>query len=165
MPEAISNASPLIQLAKIGHLSLLARLHSQVLIPNAVHREVVLAGRGRPGAEAVARAEADGWLIQTAAPEDRVLDMLRDQIDVGEAEAIRLALEQPSAIVLLDDMAARSIAIRMGLRVTGTLGLLLRAKQMGFVPQLHPLIAQLCADGRFYIAPAVVTQILAAAGE
>jgi hypothetical protein len=165
MPEAISNASPLIQLAKIGQLSLLARLHPQVLIPNPVHREVVLAGRGRPGAEAVAHAEADGWLIPTAAPQDRMLDLLREQLDDGEAEAIRLALERPANAVLLDDMAARSIATRMGLQVTGTLGLLLRAKQMGFVPQLQPLIAQLCADGRFYIAPAVVTQILAAAGE
>jgi len=76
-------------------IKLLAQLHPRVLIPNAVQREVVLAGGGRPGAEAVARAEADGWLIPAAALEDRVLDLLREQLDDGEAEAIRLALEQP----------------------------------------------------------------------
>jgi predicted nucleic acid-binding protein len=53
MLEAISNASPLIQLAKINQLPLLQRLHSQILIPNAVHREVVVAGEARPGAAAV----------------------------------------------------------------------------------------------------------------
>jgi predicted nucleic acid-binding protein len=78
MPEAISNASPLIQLAKIGQLTLLAKLHPRVLIPIAVHREVVLAGGGRPGVEAITRAVADGWLVPTMVPEDRTLDMLRD---------------------------------------------------------------------------------------
>jgi predicted nucleic acid-binding protein len=94
-----------------------------------------------------------------------MLDLLREQIDDGEAEAIRLALERPAAVVLLDDAAARSIATRMGPQVTGTLGLLLRAKQKGFVPRIQPVIARLRADGHFHIAPAVVTQILAAAGE
>ena len=165
MLEAISNASPLIQLAKIGRLSLLAQLHNRVLIPNAVHREVVLDGGGRSGAEAVARAEADGWLVPAAVSKDRVLDLLREQLDDGEAEAIRLALEQPSAVVLPDDMAARAVATRMGLRVTGTLGLLLRAKRLGHISLLQPLVEQLRADGRFYIASAIVAQILAAAGE
>jgi predicted nucleic acid-binding protein len=109
MPEAISNASPLIQLAKIGKLSLLAQLHPRVLIPTAVHREVVTAGGGRPGAEAVARAVADGWLVPAAAPEDRVLKMLREQLDGGEAEAIRLALEPPPVVVLLDAMTWRPV--------------------------------------------------------
>ncbi len=62
-------------------------------------------------------------------------------------------------------MAARSVATRLGLQVTGTLGLLLRAKQMGYVDRLQPLIEQLRADGRFYVAPAIVAQVLAAAGE
>jgi len=165
MPEAISNASPLIQHAKIGQLTLLAQLHPRVLIPTAVHREVVLAGGGRPGSEAAARAVADGWLVPTMVPEDRVLDLLREQLDDGEAEAIRLALEPPPVVVLLDDMAARSVATRLGLQVTGTLGLLLRAEQMGYVDRLQPLIEQLRADGRFYVAPAVVAQILTLAGE
>jgi predicted nucleic acid-binding protein len=165
MPEAISNASPLIQLAKIGQLSLLARLHPRVLIPEAVYREVVLAGRGRPGAEAVANAQADGWLVTMPVPGDSTLDLLREQLGDGEAEAIRLALVVPSGVVLLDDMAARTIAGRLGLRVTGTLGLLLRAKRLGYVPQIRPLVDQLRADGRFYVAPFILAQILAAAGE
>jgi uncharacterized protein len=165
MPEAISNASPLIQLAKIEQLSLLARLHSRVLIPTAVYSEVVLAGGSRPGAEAVAKAIADGWLIPTMAPQDRTLDLLRDQLDDGEAEAIRLTLEQPSSVILLDDMAARSAASRLGLRVTGTLGLILRAKRMGLLPRIQPLIEKLRADGQFFISPGVIAQILSAAGE
>jgi hypothetical protein len=98
-------------------------------------------------------------------PEDRTLDLLRERLDDGEAEAIRLALGPPPVIVLLDDMAARSVATRLGLRVTGTLGLLLRAKQVGYVDRLQPLMEQLRADGRFYVAPAVLAQVLAIAGE
>ncbi|MGA3169394.1 MAG: DUF3368 domain-containing protein [Chthoniobacteraceae bacterium] len=165
MPEAISNASPLIQLAKIGQLSLLAQLYPRVLIPGAVHREVVAAGGGRPGSEGVAQAVADGWLVPTMVSEDKALELLREQLDDGEAEAIRLALGPPAAVVLLDDMAARSIASRLGLQVTGTLGLLLRAKQMGYIAAVQPVIEQLRADGRFHVAPGVVAQVLAAAGE
>jgi predicted nucleic acid-binding protein len=165
MPEAISNASPLIQLSKIEKLPLLAQLHWRVMIPNAVYREVVLAGKERPGAEAVAGAVEEGWILRTAAREDQVLQLLREQIDEGESEAIRLAMDNPSSVVLLDDVAARSVAIRLGLRVTGTVGLLLRAKQDGLIPLIQPLIEQLRVDGRFYIAPAIMLQILEAAGE
>jgi predicted nucleic acid-binding protein len=118
-----------------------------------------------PGQQQWINAEAEGWLIRTDAQEDRVLAMLRDEVDAGEAEAIRLAIDRLEAVVLLDDTAARAIAKRLGLKVTGTLGILLRAKQLGFVTRLQPLIEQMRADGRFYIAPAIVAQVLAAAEE
>jgi predicted nucleic acid-binding protein len=165
MPEAISNASPLIQLSKIDQLSLLAQLHERVLIPHAVHHEIVVAGKGREGADAIACAVRDGWMAPVAAPQDRTLHLLNEQIDYGEAEAIRIALEQPLSTVLLDDLAARSIAIRLGIKVTGIVGILLRAKQTGLVPRIRPLIEKLRAEGRFYISAPIVSQILKAAGE
>lgn len=75
-----------------------------------------------------------------------------------------LALEAPEAIVVLDDALARQLAEALGLRLTGTLGLLLDAKQAGLVPALAPLLDQLQAL-RFRLAPQTRTAVLKLAGE
>jgi predicted nucleic acid-binding protein len=67
MPEAVSDSSPLIHLAKIEVLELISRLYSRILIPPAVWREVVEEGDGRPGAVEMQRAVAAGWMVQRAA--------------------------------------------------------------------------------------------------
>jgi len=124
MPEAISNARP-DPACKNRPAHLLATAFASA-DSKAVHREVVLAGGGRPGAEAVARPwPTAGWSQRWCLKTEHWI-CWREQLDGGEAEAIRLALEPPPVVVLLDDMAARSVALALGLRVTGTLGLLLR---------------------------------------
>jgi predicted nucleic acid-binding protein len=82
----------------------------------------------------------------------------------GEAAVLALALELPDTLVVLDDALARQIAEGLGLRYTGTLGLLLAAKRAGLVPGIAPLLDQLQALG-FRLDPRTRLAVLKLAGE
>ena len=165
MPDAVSDSSPLIHLAKIEALELISRLYSRVLIPPAVWREVVEESDGRPGAVEMERAVAAGWMVQQAAKNEILVIALRQTLDNGEAEAITLATELHPESILLDDKLARQMARRLGVPVTGTLGVLLRAKQVGLILELRPLVTRLQSEGDYYIDPGLIEKALLAAGE
>ena len=83
----------------------------------------------------------------------------------GEAEAIALATELHPESVRLDDKLARQRARRLGVPVTGTLGVLLRAKQVGLIAELRPLVTRLQSEGGYYIDPGLLEKVLLASGE
>ena len=132
--RAVSNSSVLIALSTIGQLDLLhQRFPEGVLIPSAVWQEVVETGTGRPGAQSVAAAP----FIQTQPITNTTLAaFLQTELDFGEAEAIALFLENPVDALLLDEKSARTVALRMNLTVLGTVGILIWAKQNGFISSL-----------------------------
>jgi len=165
MPDAVSDSSPLIHLAKIEALELISRLYSRILIPPAVWREVVEESDGRPGAVEMEKAVAAGWMVKQAAKNETLVVALRQTLDNGEAEAVALATELHPESVLLDDKLARQMARRLGVVVTGTIGVLLRAKQLGLIVELRPLIARLQSEGGYYIDPGLIEKALLAAGE
>src|SRR6516165_6712697 len=153
MLDAVSDSSPLIHLAKIEALELISRLYSRILIPPAVWREVVEESDGRPGAVGMQRAVTAGWMVKQAAKNETLVVALRQTLDNGEAEAIALATELHPESVLLDDKLARQMARRLGVPVTGTLGVLLRAKQVGLIVEVRSLITRLQSEGDYYIDP------------
>ena len=165
MPDAVSDSSPLIHLAKIEALELLSRLYSRILIPPAVWREVVEESDGRPGAVEVQKAVAAGWMAKQATKNETLVIALRQTLDNGEAEAIALATELHPESVLLDDKLARQMARRLGVAVTGTTGVLLRAKQVGLIVEVRPLVTRLQSEGGYYIDPCLIEKVLLAAGE
>lgn len=165
MPDAVSDSSPLIHLAKIEALELISRLYTRILVPPAVWREVVEESDGRPGAAEVQRAVTAGWMTIRAAKNETLIIALRVTLDNGEAEAVALATELQPEVVLLDDKVARRMARRLGVPVTGTLGVLLRAKQVGLVVKLRSLISRLQSEGDYYIDPELIEKALIAAGE
>lgn len=140
-PErVVANAGPLISLAAINRLDLLKVLFEQIAIPQAVYDEVVVHGEGEPGSREVKEAE---W-IRTVQIQDRLaVHLLRETLDAGESEAIVLAQELNARYVLLDDGLARRKARRIGLRMTGTLGILLMAKDAGLIPAVGPILDEL----------------------
>jgi predicted nucleic acid-binding protein len=157
----VSNATPLIALTKISRLDLLQELFGTILIPQAVYDEVVTHAARRPGAAEVRQAE---W-IYTQAPADRIkVDYLRADLDPGEAEAIVLAEELGADWVLLDETKARLAAELLGLRFTGTIGLLLLAKRMGKIPVIRPLLDELRMK-KFHLSEKVYQAVLQQAGE
>jgi len=79
----------------------------------------------------IQQALRDGWIKPKALQADKVARLLASTLDPGEAEAIALALELSADLILLDERDGRSAAERAGLRVTGVLGVLLRAKNNG----------------------------------
>ncbi len=157
----VSNSSPLIHLSQIGHLNLLREFFGEILIPYAVYREVVVEGQGRPGSREVGEAS---WIRVVEIRDKHLKRALQFMLDGGEAEAIVLALEVNADLVLLDDREARLQAKRLGLRVTGTLGILLRAKKLGLIENLRKELDKLKETG-FRISESLEEEILRAVGE
>jgi uncharacterized protein len=92
--SGVSNRSPLIYLASLGNLNLLPQLFGHIFVPQAVHNEVVVARRGKPGAEAVAAARWRWLIVERVRDRQRVeMHTKSHGLDVGEAEAIVLAQE------------------------------------------------------------------------
>jgi predicted nucleic acid-binding protein len=157
MPDAVCDSSPFIHLAKIESLELFSRLYRRIFVPLAVWREVVEESDGRPGATEMQRAVAAGWMVKQAVENKALVVALRQTLDGGEAEAIALATELQPEILLLDDKLGRRMAVRLGVPVTGTLGVLLRAKMVGLIPDLRALITRLQSKGNYYIDPLLST--------
>ena len=159
---AVSNSSPLILYAAIGHLDLLRRVYDEITVPPAVWREVVAAGAGRAGSAEVKTAS---WIRQRPPPAPGPPFQALSTLDAGEAEAIVLAMSLvPPAAILLDDRRARRIAQEAGLAVTGTAGVLVLAKQLGIVPSVRLLLAELRSAG-LYLSDAATERFLALADE
>lgn len=130
MPEfIISDTSCLIILSKIGELDLLRQLYGTVVTTPTVAAEF-----GSPLPE---------WIRLEAAADNQRQQLLTMQVDAGEASAITLALERPGSTLILDDYKARRVADQLGMQLTGTFGLLVRAKKRGLILAVKPLLARI----------------------
>ncbi len=159
----ISDTSIIINLARVEHLHLLPQLFQEVVIPKAVFQEVVIEGNGQPGATEIAEAD---WIEVIACQNQSFIQTLLDEIDLGEAEAIGLALEQTDeALLLLDERRGRSVADRFLLTHIGILGILLEAKSEGYIATVQPIMDRLIQEARFYISDSLYQQVLVLAGE
>lgn len=165
MRKAISDSSPLIHLSAINRLPLLNRFYDHVIIPPAVWREVVDKGAERQGAIEVREASSQGWMKIVAPTEGPVLNFLRGRLDSGESEAIALALELNAEILLMDEEYGRSVGRQFGLAITGTVGILLRAKMKGLIPNLGTELDNLRRSGHFYLRQSIFDSVLKQAGE
>ena len=156
----IADSSPLIGLARIGHLGLLRQLAKRIVVPRAVHAEVTAARADAPGAAEVA---AQPW-IEVLDADPAVVAPLRVLVGQGEPEAIALAQREPAAVLLMDDLRARNLARRLGLRRMGTVALLGQAKRAGLILALKPALDALLANGIF-IGRGLMEAALKEAGE
>ena len=127
-PQVVSNASPLIALAQIGHLDLLERLFSAVLIPPAVAQEI---------APTVTLPDC---ITRRALTQPIGPQILQTSLGPGESEAISLALEVGARWIILDDRPARRLAQALDIPVIGTLGVLLASKRRSFLPAIRPCV-------------------------
>jgi uncharacterized protein len=164
MPErprlAVIDSTPIIALALVGKLDLLQRHYDQVVIPPAVQSEVLAGGHGAAGRAELRQAT---WIRVLPLQDPRRAEMLSD-LDRGEAEVIALAQELDADLVIIDERLAKRHAKRLKLTLTGTLGVLLRAKSAGLVPSVAPLIEQLLRGG-IRLSDSVVAEALRLAGE
>lgn len=157
----VSDTSPLLNLALIGRLDLLALLYHEVLIPPTVYSELSRADAGPP----LIDLESTPWIaVAPVGDRSRVLE-LRAEVDAGEAEAIVLAVERRADLLLVDERRGRRVAVSLGLRVTGLLGALAEAKQRGLVSQVKPLLDDLRVRAGFWIGEDLYTEVLGTLGE
>lgn len=143
----VFNASPLIVLAKSGLLDLILPVGNRVIIPRPVADEI--------GAVRDTQDPAAHWLrkppaqrLLTDAPECSPFVGAWD-LGAGESSVIMLCLEGDGRQAVLDDMAARRCASALGVRVVGTIGLLLLAKQQGLIPAMRPALRSVEEAGLF----------------
>ena len=145
----ISDATCFIILSKIGELEILRATYGSIVTTSAVVTEY--------------GAELPGWVSLR----DPVSISQKDSIGIlgiGEASAISLALEISDSTLILDDQQARRVAERLGLMVTGTLGVLVRAKLKGLIPSIRPMIEKM-RQTNFRLSEKVETEALGQAGE
>ena len=155
--SVVSNASPLINLARIDQLDLLPRLYGELLIPEAVWEEVVTEGAGQPGADEV---KAATWIKIQAVANRSLARALRQELDAGEAEAIILALEVEAELLLMDERVGREISQHLGVRYTGLIGILIEAKHKGLIGDVKPYLNTLRDVAGFHIRDVLYTRVL-----
>jgi predicted nucleic acid-binding protein len=158
----VADAGPLIALGRVGRLHSLRDVFRRVLVPDAVVREC-LRDRTRPDAQAIREAINKGLLTRARVQRSVGYQELAVRFGDGEAAAITLA-RSLGARVLLDDGPARAAARELGVEVIGTGGVLVRAKQMGRLAAVKPLLLELQRNG-YHLSDAVVREILARCGE
>lgn len=141
--RTLSNTSPLLYLHRIGQLGLLPQLYETVTIPPAVRLELQ---EGRQRGVDVPEPADFSWLLEIPVRQPALLPLVTD-LGRGKSEVIALALEHPGSRVILDDQLGRKIARLNGITVTGTVGVLLKAKQRGLLPRIAPLLQALRESG------------------
>jgi predicted nucleic acid-binding protein len=127
MPKTIiADTSCFIILTNINELELLHKVYGQIITTSEIATEY-----GQPLPE---------WVIMLKVQNQHSQKLLETQIDKGESSAIALALETSNSIVILDDYKARKIAEQLGIIVTGTIGVIIKAKLKGIIPSIKPLL-------------------------
>jgi uncharacterized protein len=160
----ISNTSPLLNLAIIDHLFLLPQQFGQIFIPSAVLVELKI-NENLPGSSDLKTAIDDGWLVIQPVENLALVSLLRRDLHQGESEAIALAIELAADKILLDEKEARQAARALGLSITGILGILLKGFYEGAIPSIKTAMGRLQQEANFWVAPALLTQILEGSGE
>jgi len=138
MPDVISNTTPIISLLKLSKLEVLKDLYSTIIIPKAVYEEVQV-GINKPYYKDLNQYH---WIQIREVADRNALKFFYD-LDAGEAEAIVLAKEVNARLIIIDEKLGRYYASLSGLKITGTIGVLIKAKNAGLVKQVKPLLIEL----------------------
>lgn len=160
MRKVIVNSTPLIVLCGIGELEILQKLYQEIFIPTAVFQEVTAI---EDSASMQIKAAYECIHVKSIC-DNREKKMYKAKLHAGEVEVMILAQEEGANLVIIDDNAAKKTAKYLGLTVTGTLGILLKAKRQGIVEKVSPLLSKMKQNG-FYIDSRVEAFVLEQAGE
>ena len=122
----VSNTSPLIGLSQIGLIELPRNLWGKLYIPEAVLVEVL---KKEPGYREIEKAVQEGWIIAKEAQNRTVIEALSEIFGPGESECLALAKEIGAQLLIIDEQRGRKMAKRLGLKITGVVGMLVMAMQ------------------------------------
>ena len=162
MPETlvIVNTSPLLYLYQVDRLELLQQLYSTITVPPAVPQELET---GKLQGVDVPEVNSIEWIqIRPVASATIILAVI--DLGQGEAEVIALGLENPGSLLVFDDRLAQRIADLYRLKYTGTLGVLVKAKQSGYLSAVAPVINMLRSKG-MWLTDKIISDVLRLSGE
>ncbi|KYC41168.1 nucleic acid-binding protein [Scytonema hofmannii PCC 7110] len=158
----VSNTSPLIGLATIGQLNLLQQLYSNIIIPQAVYDEITALDTQDACSIAV---QTFTWIQTTAVTNSAIIATFPKKLDLGETEAIALAMEIGADLLLIDDESGRKVARSLGIKLIGVLGVLIRAKRMGLIAAVKPVMDRLIVEAGYWIDNNLYNEVLQQVGE
>lgn len=152
MPDivVIADTSCLISLSKIEAIELLKELYEEIYITEEIAFEF---GEKIPE-----------WIKIENVKNKKYQQLLDLYLDLGEASAIALALEKADVLLILDDLKGRKEAEKLGFRITGTLGVLFKAKKIGLITELKSYVEKLKAVG-FRLSPTIEEDLLRKSNE
>jgi len=155
----VSDATVLIALARTGYLWLLKDIWGSIVIPEAVHQEVM---KGFSGKDEITEAVNSGWVKIQKVQNQRMVRLLQSNLrGRGECECIILAGEIGAKAVLIDDKKARKIAQQGGIEVIGTLGLLVLAVKEGILPKREAVeVIRLLVENEFRLSDSVIQRTI-----
>ncbi len=161
MRKVVVNTTPLIALSHVGQLEVLKDLYGEIIIPDAVYKELAVKE------ESISKKAVDNaldWIHIGHIQNHMAKSMYKTQLHDGEVEVMILSKEIEADIVIIDDGNAKKHAKYLGLPVTGTLGILIKAKQEGYITELKPILYQMVKNG-IYISNSLVDLCLKQVGE
>jgi predicted nucleic acid-binding protein len=159
MHKIISNTTPIITLLTISKLELLRDIYSKIIIPEGVFQEIE-EGKNKHFYKDLSRID---WIEIKSITDKKTLKYIND-LDKGEAEVIVLANEIKADLVIIDEKAGREYAEHFGLKLTGTIGILLKAKQIGLIDKIQPLLTIMRENG-IWLNQKFINQVLKIANE
>lgn len=160
MHRVIVNSTPLIILCNIGKLEILKELYGEIRIPQAVYAEIT--AKKDSACQQIVAAD---WIHVEQIQDQSDKMMYKSKLHEGEVEVMILAQESKKTdVVVIDDNAAKKTAKYLGLPVTGTVGVLLKAKKYGIVKEIRPILESMKERG-FYISRKIERLILEQARE
>lgn len=141
----ISDTSPLIIFQKIEQLDLLKKVYHELLTTQEIADEF--------------KEELPEWIKIQSVSDKKYQEFLETQVDLGEASTLALAKEFDNVLVILDDLKARKLAKKLNINVTGTFGVIYKAKQMGFIEKVKPLVDKIL-ETNFRISDEIINEFL-----
>ncbi len=155
----VSDTSPITNLLRIGRINLLRDLFETVIIPEAVFQEINVLEHQR------IEIQKYDWIQVVSLTNRDLFYELIERVDPGEAEAISLSVELAANLLLIDETAGRFEAERIGLEVTGLIGVLIRAKDKGLIQRVEPELIKLVSEAGFWLSEDLIRKVLAQIGE
>jgi predicted nucleic acid-binding protein len=157
----VINTGPIIALvAALGDLTILKRLYKEVLVPLEVCSEIL---QGGSSSFSVNEFKDATWLHKQPAPQV-ISPFLNQTLDIGEASVVQLALQKNISTVCIDEAVGRRVARLNGLKLTGSIGILIRAKKEGVPIVISEAIQRMKSHG-IWLSDGVVAFALSQVGE
>ena len=158
MRKVVVNTTPLIALSEIGKINLLRDMYGSIYIPEAVLDEV----KHEPAYSYV--NNASDWIRVVKVQDESQRKMFQSRLHAREVEVIMYAIESDADLVILDDKLARKTAKYLNLTITGTLGVIIKAKERGYINEVKPIMEKLIQNG-LYVSIDVQKMVLKRTGE
>lgn len=144
MPKVVVDTTPIISLQTIDSLELFEKIYHEIIVPRAVYDELE-EGAAKPYYTDLSHYS---WIKIIEISQPRKVTLFTE-LDKGELEVILLAEELACDLIVMDELMGRSYARKLGIPLTGTIGILLKAKSLGLIPAIKPLLTELIDKGRW----------------